>query len=138
MMGDYFNDHGEEDNMSFIARDSSTVTDTCLGLELRGVGYGENGEPYILITKNGAIDPVLHEANKNAIECRISLLEPRYIQYDEKLTKNELSWVKNIVESNWDLLIGISQDSYDGLFRYGSILKPDSVCPDYSTLETID
>lgn len=138
MLGDYFNEHGEEDNLDLFWRNDSTKTPDTLGFEIWGVGWGENGEPYVYISKKGMWNTQKHEPDINPTECRISLLEPKYIQYDEKLSKEELQWFIEFLSTNWNHVIDTSIWTYEKFFNYGSILKPGSVCPDYSTLETID
>ena len=102
MLGDMFNEHGEEDNMMRLALKADPSSISGFGFEIWGVGYGENGEPYIYITKRGMWNRLEHEPDKYPAECRLSLAVPRYIQYNEMLTEEELEWVVTFLTNNYE------------------------------------
>jgi hypothetical protein len=114
----------KEDNMEII-NDPSTGNSILVG------GLTLENEPYALFVNGRLLDENGNGKDTEKEGKRISLIEPKYLQYNSIFTKEEKEIFDKTIRDNWSQI----QNTYDWIFGKDkvTILKE---CPNYLELES--
>lgn len=124
MLNDYYSENGEEEAVARML-----ANDIDLNLTVFAPGITDIGEPYFIVFKN------LYN-NCETLDARISLVNPKYIQYDKKLISEEISWVSDVILNNWNSIIDIIEyyfENKDSAWSKSIVQTPINI-PDYRQL----
>ena len=138
MIGDYFNKDGIEISMNTVCSVHETMTDNFPGLHIYTGGLTDKMEPYSLVIYGGPVDINTGIPRNPTIDFRISLISPKYIQYDRLFTKYERDLFNKIMHEEWDHVLYLCHMYHTDWYEFGDILDPKATCPDYFLLETSD
>lgn len=119
--------HAEEDEISLISRDGR--------FEIWGTTRTpDKRDYYVNVYFDSIMDENFDTLNPHPITARISLLEPKYLQYDRLLTVQEKEIFSQRMQERWDRILFVLTCNYE---IFGEDVKLNVPCPDYSQLETV-
>lgn len=137
----FYQDNEEEGFESFIAYEVSP--DGKYRFEVKGTTRTlDQKDYYVTVFLNGDVTLEDMTLNPDPIVCRVSILSPKYLQYDRLMTKEEVKIFDRIMHEHWfDGVIHRLYSNYRLMYQLSDnpyLLMPLSYCPDYSSLETED
>ena len=125
MIGDLYNDDGEEISMGPVIGIHDSMNKGSKGFIVYSGNITDKDEPYIVFEDY---------ASKQV--ARISMLEPKYFESDIKVSKEDIDIFNNLIHENWNYAKSRYNFVVNEIYEYGKPLPEDLQCPDYTKLET--
>lgn len=125
MLGDMYNTNGEEISVGpIIGVQESMSEGSKSGFIVYAGNITDTKEPYIIFKD--------YESQQVA---RISMLEPKYLPSDIKISKDDLEVFNRLIHENWNFVKSKYDFVVNNIYEYDIPLPEDLQCPDYSYLE---